>query len=48
MLHVKFIQDSFVMYNDKVLIHKQEVITHIPDYKIPVYFCQNKDHIIKY
>ena len=38
-VHGNFIQDGFVMYNDKVLIRKPEVITPITDYMIPVDFC---------
>ena len=37
---VNFLQDGFVMYNCTVLILKREVIHHIPDFIIPVYFCQ--------
>ena len=32
--------NGFVIYNDKVLIFKIEVINNITDYIIPVYFCQ--------
>ena len=39
-LHVDFLQDILVMYKDKVLIGKIEVVSYIPDYMIPVDFCQ--------
>ena len=35
-LHVDFLQDDFVMYKDKVLIRKIEIIPIIADYIIPV------------
>ena len=38
-LHVNCLQDGFVIYNDKVLVHKQYVITTIIDYMIPMDFC---------
>ena len=34
------------MYNDTVIILKLEVITPIPDYMIPVDFCQNIEPVI--
>ena len=39
-LHVDCLQDGFVVSNDKVILHKREVITPIPDSMIPVDFCQ--------
>ena len=41
-LHDDFIQDGLVMYRNKILILKREVIPPIHDYMIPVAFCQNK------
>ena len=34
--------DGFVMYNDNVTIRKQEVFAPIPDYMVPVDFCQKE------
>ena len=39
-LRVDFIQDGFVMYKDKVLIHKRLVITPIPDSITPTDCCK--------
>ena len=39
-LHVDCLQDSFVIYNDKLILHKREVIFNIPDYMIPVNYCK--------
>ena len=36
------------MYNDKVLICKQEVINPITDYMIPVDFCQKNKPVINF
>ena len=36
------------MYNDKVLTNKQEVITTIADYMIPVDCCQKNEPVIKF
>ena len=36
------------MHNENVLIHKWEVITPIPDYMIPLDFCQNNQHVINF
>ena len=37
---INCLQYGFVIYKDKVLIHKIEVIPHIPDSMIPVDFCK--------
>ena len=47
-LHFNCLQDRFVMYNDKVLRIKQEVVPPIPDSVIPVYSCQNNYHVINF
>ena len=39
-LRVNFLQDGFVVYNDKVPIIKKELIPPIPEYMIPVDLCQ--------
>ena len=40
---VNYIEDGFVMYNANIILFKQEVITPIPDYMIPVKtFHENK------
>ena len=39
-LHVNFIQDGFVMYENKVIIRKRKTMSPIPDYMIPLYCCQ--------
>ena len=39
-LHVDFLQYCFVMYKNKVIIRKREVIPTIPNSVIHVYFCQ--------
>ena len=36
------------MYNDKILIRKQEVITPITDYTTPVNSYQNNDNMINF
>ena len=36
------------MYNYKVLILKQYFIPSIPDFIIPVYLCQNNEHVINF
>ena len=41
-LCVNCLQDGFVMYNDKVIIRKREVVTPIHDSMITVEFFQNK------
>ena len=38
-LCVNYLQYGFVMYNDKVLIHKQEVVPHINYSMIPLNCC---------
>ena len=38
-LRVNFLQDAFVMYNDKLLICKREVVPPIPDYIILIDLC---------
>ena len=38
-LHVNCLQYGFVIYNDKVLIHKQDAVTPFPDSMILVDFC---------
>ena len=40
-LHVDCLQGGFVMYNDKVILLKIELIPPITDSMIPVDFCQN-------
>ena len=40
LLHVDFIQYGFVMYKDKVTIHKRELVIPIPYSMIPVDLCQ--------
>ena len=39
-LHIDCIQDSFVMYKNKEIIRKIEVIPPITDYMIPMDCCQ--------
>ena len=39
-LHVDCLRDRFVMYKDKVIISKRELIPPIPDYMLPVDFCK--------
>ena len=41
-MHVDFIQAGFVLYKDKVILLKIEVIPHITDSMICMDFCQNK------
>ena len=36
------------MYNDKLLILKQEVLSPMYDYMIPVDFCQNNEPVINF
>ena len=36
------------MQNDKLIIHKQEVVTTIHDSMIPVDFCKNNKYVIKF
>ena len=45
-LYVDCLQDGFVMYNDKVISHKRELITHITNSTIPVDFFQKNPSII--
>ena len=40
-LRVYFIQDSFVLCNNKVILLQIEVIHPIPGYMISVYLCKN-------
>ena len=47
-LRVNYLQDGFVMYNDKLLIFKQEVIPPIPDYIIPEDILQKNQNVIKF
>ena len=46
LIRVNCLQDGFVMYNDKAIIWKQEVITPITCFMIPVYLCQNNKPVI--
>ena len=39
-LNVDYIKDGFVMYNNKLIFHKREVIPPIPDSMIPVDCCK--------
>ena len=43
-LHVDCLQDGFVMYKNKVILFKIEVITPINAYMIPDDFCQKTIH----
>ena len=43
-LHVNCIKDGFVMYNDKSLIFKRELIPLITDYIIPIDFYKMKTY----
>ena len=45
-LHFNCLIDGFTMYNDKLPILKQEVVTPIYDSMIPVDFSQNNYHVI--
>ena len=45
-LHVDCIQDSFVMYNNKLILIKREVINPIIYYIIPVDFCKKHPSLI--
>ena len=39
-LHLDYIQHTFVVYRDKLLISKREFIHNITDSIIPMYFCK--------
>ena len=39
-LPVDYLQDGFVVYNDKLLFHKREYVTVITDSMVPVNFCK--------
>ena len=41
-LNINCFQDSFVVYNYKVLVLKWEAIPHITDHIIPFFFNKNK------
>ena len=41
--HVNFLKYGFVMYNNKVLIQKQDIIPTINDSMIPMDFCQKNN-----
>ena len=45
-LHINCLHDGFFMYTDKVIIQKWEFIPPIPDYMIPVDFCENNPPVI--
>ena len=47
-LCINCLQVGFVMYNDKLIILKREVITDINDSMIPVNFCQNNNNVINF
>ena len=39
-LHVDYLQDGFVMYKNKIILLKREVVPHITDSMIPAGCCQ--------
>ena len=48
LLYANFIQYDFIMFSDRVLIHKREVSTPIPDSRIPVDLCQRSKHVFNF
>ena len=44
-IRVNCLQDGFVVYNDKALLIKWEVIPNITDSMIPVDLCQNNENV---
>ena len=45
-LHVDYLQDGNVMYNDKVIFLKREVLTHIHESMMPMDCYQNNLSLI--